>query len=210
MPLRAEQLAHPVLSHGQQQRGQARPGVAADEQVVEPGEEGALGDLDLGGEFLGGGVGGEARLDLGNAVDEVGQAVQGPVRLQSFEEQAQRLAALVVEGLQELGVGLVADDGALLGGDLGVDPGLGLVEPGPDLVQGRERVLGVELAQDAQGLVLGAGGDVGDGGEGAVRHRAGVLGRSPAAVPTARLYAAASAGRTDPSATLPASLSHSS
>lgn len=45
---RAEQLPHPVRPDREEQRGQARPGLAADEELVEQGEEGALGELQLG------------------------------------------------------------------------------------------------------------------------------------------------------------------
>lgn len=132
------------------------------------------------------------------------------MRVQAFQEQSQRLAALVVEGRQELGVGVLAYEGALVGRDLGGDPVLGAVQARPYLVEGGERLCGVEVGQDAQGLLVVAGGDVGDGGERPVRERAGVRGSSAAAVRTARVWAAASAGRTEPSATLASSLSHSS
>src|SRR5690606_3692850 len=97
--------------------------------------------------------------------DEVGQPVQGPVVGEAVQQQPQGLPGLLVERLQQLAVGLRADDGALVGGDVGVDPLLGPVVARAGLVEGGQRVGRVEVVQDAQRLVLVAGGDVGDGGQ---------------------------------------------
>src|SRR5690606_30866525 len=66
---------------------------------------------------------------------------------------------------------------ALVGGDVGVDPLLGPVVARAGLVEGGQRVGRVEVVQDAQRLVLVAGGDVGDGGQRAVRQRPGRAGQ---------------------------------
>src|SRR5204863_3407816 len=64
-PSAGQEFADPVRADGQQQGRQPRPGVPADQQLVQQGEERALSGLQLG---CGCDVGWQAQLLLGHAV----------------------------------------------------------------------------------------------------------------------------------------------
>jgi predicted ATPase/class 3 adenylate cyclase len=154
LKLALQQSAGAVLAHGEEQGGQPRAGVLADQQAVQQDEPLPLGQLELRRRRR---FDREPADQLRHAVQQRGQAVQRPAVAHPRGEQVQRLPVLLGQRAQQLPVRLGAHLGPLRLGHVPGHPRLRAVEPRPYFGKPGDRRVRRQVPQDAQLLLFISG-----------------------------------------------------